>query len=422
MAVCQDLAVSDDLVPVLRAYQPGDLPAVQRMWREVGWIDDSDGEAEGLETFLGVGHAEVAEVDGEAECLAHWVEGSLRHVDTDLPLCAVTAVTTSLVGRQGGLASRLTARAVAAGAEAGAAVAALGMFDQGFYDRLGFGSGPYEHKLTVDPARLDVPVPYRRPLRLTADDADEVHAALAGRVRSHGGIVLDPPPLMAAEMAWTEHLVALGYRDDDGVLTHCLVGSLHDDHGPLVVDVLAYRTTQQLLELLRALQALADQVNTVTLLEPPELQLIDLVRQPLRERRRGRDQPVHGFRLESIPWWQARIVDLDRCMAALRAIGPPVRCNLSLHDPVADHLDGDGWSGLSGELTLTVDDPSSVVPGHTAGLPVLRASVGALSRWWLGVGSASQLAATDALEAPPELLDALDRAVRLPRPVAGWDY
>lgn len=407
--------------PVVRPYRADDLPAVQRIWREVGWIDDSDGQAAAVGTFFGTGRAEVAELDGSPECAAHWCEGTLRHLDDDLPLCAVTAVLTSLVGRKGGLASSLTARAVAAGAQAGAAVAALGMFDQGFYDRLGFGTGPYEHRLTVDPGRLAVPVAYRRPVRLTADDADDIHAALAGRARAHGGVVLHPPALIAAEMALTEGVVALGYRDDAGTLTHCLLGSMKDDHGPLVVNALAYRNVHQLLELLRLLQELADQVATITLTEPPELQLTDLVRQPLRERNRGRGHLTHGFRLDAVPWWQARILDLERCIGVLRAGGPPVRCNLALHDPVGDHLDG-GWAGISGEYTLTIDAPSSVAPGATGGLPFLTASVGALTRWWLGVGSASRLAATDAFEAPPELLDALDRAIRLPHPLAGWDY
>ena len=409
--------------PIVRAYRPDDLPAVQRIWREVGWIDDSDDQAAALGTFFEVGRAEVADLDGGPECAVHWSDATLRHLDDDLPLGAVTAVTTSLIGRKAGLASQLTARALAAGAQAGAAVASLGMFEQGFYDRLGFGSGPYEHRLTVDPGRLSVPVPYRRPVRLTAEDAAEVQAAMAGRARAHGGVVLHEPALVTAEMAWTENLVALGYRDDGGTLTHCLLGSMKDEYGPLVVDLLAYRDGHDLLELLRLLQELADQVTTVTLVEPPELQLTDLVRQPLRERRRGRDQPVHGFRLEAVPWWQARILDLERCIGVLRATGPAVRCNLALHDPVADHLPTDaGWWGLSGEYTLTIDDPSSVVPGATAGLPVLTASVGAFSRWWLGVGPASRLAATDAFEAPPELLAALDRALRLPTPRAGWDY
>ena len=38
----------------------------------------------------------------------------------------------------------------------GALVAGLGMFDQGYYDKLGFGSGAYSHRVAFDPARLSV--------------------------------------------------------------------------------------------------------------------------------------------------------------------------------------------------------------------------------------------------------------------------
>jgi hypothetical protein len=406
--------------PVLRAYRPDDLPGVLRVQREVGWIDDSDEKADAVGWIIDAGFAEVGEVAGEVECVVHRSTGTLRHQDTDLTLCAVTAVVTSLVGRKLGLASRLTARAVAGAAEDGAAVAALGMFEQGFYDRVGFGSGPYEHRLTIDPARLDVPVPYRSPERLTAEHAEEIHAALAARARAHGGIVLDQPDLVRADLALTEHLRGLGYRDDTGTLTHCLVASLPDEHGPLTVRALAYQDAHQLLELLRLLQELADQLASVRIIEPPEVQLTDLVRQPLGALDHA-GTGLHGAKLEAFPWWQARIVDLPACVGALRGVGDPVRCNLVLHDPAADLLDGP-WRGIGGTYTLTVDDPSSIEPGPTDGLPTLTASVGALTRWWLGVASATRLSAGDALDGPPDLLAALDQAVRLPTPFPGWDF
>ncbi|HAS10693.1 MAG TPA: hypothetical protein DCS55_09295, partial [Acidimicrobiaceae bacterium] len=91
-----------------RAYEEErDLAAVTRMWREVGWIDDSDGQAEALRRFLDRGTALLADVHGEAECMVHRTAGSIRYVDTDLPLCAISGVTTSHVGRRQGLASAL---------------------------------------------------------------------------------------------------------------------------------------------------------------------------------------------------------------------------------------------------------------------------------------------------------------------------
>ncbi|MEE2992431.1 MAG: hypothetical protein VX603_04565 [Gemmatimonadota bacterium] len=40
----------------------------------------------------------------------------------------------------------------------GAEICVLSMFEQGFYDRLGFGTGPYEHKVRFDPAELMIDV------------------------------------------------------------------------------------------------------------------------------------------------------------------------------------------------------------------------------------------------------------------------
>ena len=48
---------------------------------------------------------------------------------------------------------------------------------------------------------------------------------------------------------------------------------------------------------------------------------------------------------------------------------------------------------------------------------MLRASIGALSRLWFGVRPATGLAVTDDLAGPPELLEALDRALVLPPPL-----
>jgi hypothetical protein len=48
--------------------------------------------------------------------------------------------------------------------------------------------------------------------------------------------------------------------------------------------------------------------------------------------------------------------------------------------------------------------------------------VNAFTRLWFGVRPASGLALSDELNAPPELLDALDRTLLLPQPLPDWDY
>jgi len=67
--------------------------------------------------------------------------GSLRYLEQDLPFCAVCGVTTGYAGQKQGLAGKLTAELIALDVAEGALVAGLCMFEQGYYDRLGFGTG-----------------------------------------------------------------------------------------------------------------------------------------------------------------------------------------------------------------------------------------------------------------------------------------
>ncbi len=60
--------------------------------------------------------------------------------------------------------------------------------------------------------------------------------------------------------------------------------------------------------------------------------------------------------------------------------------------------------------------------GRSGSLPVLKASVGAFTRLWLGVRPATGLAITDVLSGPLDLLEQLDEALRLPTPVNDWDF
>ena len=396
-----------------------DLGAVTRIWREVGWIDSSDGHAAALETFLSVGHADVALMDGAAECSVHRTEGSMRYEHSDLVLCAITAVTTSRIARKQGFASRLTARALADAAGEGAEVAALGMFEQGFYDRLGFGTGSYEHEVTFDPASLTVDVPYRAPVRLTTSDSADIHRAMVGRLRSHGSVVLDPSACVEANLGWIEEPFGLGYRQGDR-LTHFVFGSAKGEHGPYRISWIGYEDPGQLLELLRLLRELSDQVASVKLPEPPELQLQDLIAQPFRQQLRS-SRSDHETSTDAVAWLQLRMLDVDACVAKRNWPGPPVEFNLTLTDPLADRLDGP-WRGVGGEYAVATASPSRAERGHRSGLPTLTATVNAFSRLWFGVRPASSLQHTDSLSGPPELLARLDDALRLPPPHPGWDF
>ena len=397
-----------------------DLASVARMWREIGWIEGSDEHTAALRTFLANGDGLVVDVDGEAECLVQRASGTIRHGSTDLPLCVVAAVTTSHVGRRQGLATAMLVEALRSAASGGAAVASLGIFEQGYYDRFGFGSSTYEHRLSFDPASLLVPPPERPPVRIGPGDLQELHALLVRRHRGHGSVVVDAPRWFEPEWAWFDKPFGLGFRADDGRLTHALVGSMGGEHGPDQISMMGYEEPHQLLELLGLLRTLGDQVNRVTINdEPSGIQLQDLVREPIRQRRVARLGGGSGALHEGVANQQDRILDLAACIGAVRLRTPPVRFGLRLRDPIAALGD---WPGVGGEHTVHLDRSSSVSAGLDPTLPVLDASVGAFTRLWLGVRPATGLAVTDDLSGPAELLDALDEAFRSPPPRAGWIY
>lgn len=398
-----------------------DAAAVQRIWREVGWVDAERSAL--VARKFDCGHAVVFRIDGEAECAVHTTPGTMRHGREDLELAAVTAVTTSRVARKLGAAGRLTARSLAARAVAGAEVSALGMFEQGFYDRVGFGSGSYEHRFVFDPATLTVDRPFRPPQRLVAGDWAKVHACMLRRRRGHGGCNLTPPEIAECELGWTDDAFGLGYHDAaDGGLSHFIWGEAPGEHGPYEITWLAYETVDQLFELLALIRSLGDQVSSIAMTEPQDIQLQDLLKQPFRHRRNSAGGKFANHH-ETLAFWQLRILDLGKCLAKTRLPGPDLHFNLALTDPVVEHLDGaNEWPGAGGDFVVTLGEASHAEPGSTRSLPTLRASVGPFSRLWFGVRSASVLAATTDLTGDAGLLDALEEKVRLPVPRLGWDF
>ncbi|MEM8618393.1 MAG: GNAT family N-acetyltransferase [Actinomycetota bacterium] len=401
-----------------------DADAVARIWREVRWIDDQETHRAALRRFLDGAPVEVGRVDGSAECAVARTMGEYDLDTTRVSLCAITGVTTSHIGRKLGLASTLTARALRAGAEDGAAISALGMFEQGFYDRFGFGTGAYAYETVFDPSSLRLDhVPYRRPERLGEDDLDEMYRATIGRRQHHGAVRLHSAEQFAAEWGFTDDRVALGYRGPDGAVSHFLIGSLKDEYGPFRVRCLIARDDAQLLDLLRLLRELADQFHAVKMAEPAGVQLQALLDQPMRQRSRTKDAAA-ATSADAIAWWQARILDVEACAAGVCWPGDPVEFVVDIDDPIGQFLDPtDGWSGVSGRYRVRVADRSSIEPvGDTAdteGTMTMYAGVGAWTRLWLGINSASTLALGDELRASPELLGALDHAIRLPRAEPG---
>jgi len=204
----------------IREYNPDkDRDAVCRIWLECGWIEK--GKEELFDLFFDSQSGWVAEANDSPECFVSSLDGDIRYLEEDLPLSVVSAVTTGRVARKMGLATRLTAYVVARQALNGAAVSTLGIFDQGYYNNLGFGNGCYEHIVSFQPSQLKIDVKPRVPRRLTIEDAEAVHQSRLGRLRGHGSCNIYPSSLTNVEMNQGSNAFGLGYFDDSsGELTH----------------------------------------------------------------------------------------------------------------------------------------------------------------------------------------------------------
>ena len=395
--------------------------AADRIRGEVGWLEP--GREEAWERYTLCGRARVVEVDGSAECLASSAPGTIRYLERELPFACVTAVMTSRVARKQGLAQAATARLIAEDAAAGALVAGLGIFEQGFYDRLGFGTSAYHHSVSFDPAHLKVRGRPRPPQRVTVEDFEAAHAARLARRRSHGSCNLTPPEVTWFEMGH-ESGFGLGYFDGPhGEPSHYLWCSAQGEHGPYSVRWSVFRSPEQFVELMGVLRVLGDQVRLVRLQEPPGIQLQDVLTHPLRDRI-ARQGSRFEAGVRSGAYYQFRVLDVPGCLAGTSLPGSEVvRFSLELADPVEGFLPPESpWRGVAGQYVVTLGPSSGAERGHEAALPTLTATVGAFTRLWLGVRPATGLSFTDELSGPPELLARLDEVLRLPPPVPDWDF
>ncbi|MFK7915358.1 MAG: GNAT family N-acetyltransferase [Pseudomonadales bacterium] len=408
--------------PVIRPFEyERDLSAVQRIWREVGWVSE-DEDAKQLEHWLQAGTTLIATLNGDAECAVQIATGTMRLQHTDLALAAVTAVTTSRVARGLALAQRLTALQLVAAAQQGAAVSALGMFDQGFYDKLGFATGSYEHELQIDPGTLSVSVPTTRPRRLGTEDFAAMHAAMCQRRCLHGAVVIEDPRLYRAELAWDDNGFGLGY-DTDGVLSHFIWLAYDDaEHGPYQLRWLCYQDDAQLLDLLGLLKSLADQVYSVSITEPVELQLQTLLQRPLRQRHTTEGSDHQGGH-RVVAWWQFRVLDVPACVGAI-ASTQTLELGIEVSDPLAERLpETASWHGVAGRYRVSLGPQSRAIQDAPLDdLPLLKIGVGALTRLLWGIMPATSLQLMGELSGPPELLQQLDTALLMPRASVGWEF
>ena len=405
-----------------REYTSEDQVHAIRIQREVGWIEDD--KTAGLEEFIKCSRTRMADINHSPECMGISAPGTLAHLGKELPLSAVLSITTGYAGRKRGLAGRMTAELMALDRAEGAAVAMLGVFDHGYYDRLGFGAGSPDTWLGLDPASLNVDIPARAPVRLGTDDYREIHEARLTRMRLHGSVNLTSSGLTRGEMLWEQKSPAgLGYRDGSGTLTHHLwLGSCKGEHGPYWLAWMSYSDYSQLMELLGLVRSLGDQVHLLRMKQPAGFPLVSLLSKPLK-RLRTSEGSRYAASVRSVCYWQLRILDLQRCMEATSIPWGEAAFNLTLSDPVEGFLDEDaGWKGEAGEWTVRLGAVSSAARGHSSGLPLMRASVNAFSRLWIGSASPRALAAFGEISAPEDLLDRLQKMLLLPQPFPDWDF
>ncbi len=355
--------------------------------------------------------------------LAH--SGTFRHAahSQDIPFCAISAVTVALHGRKLGFAGTLTAELLARGAERGEAFAGLGMFEQGFYDRLGFANYPYTRIAEFRPSELMLSGFFSSdPVRLGKESWQDIHQSRINRLRYHGSVNL-PPVITRADMEINKKTFAIGFRNKNGEMTHhYVVRSVKGEHGPMSVIWMAFQTPGQFKDILLSIKSFGDQIDIVSLQEPPGIQFQSLLRKPISTNRQSTGSAGHKVGIRTGSWSQGRILDLRKCIDGMNCVGKECSFNLILTDPVEKYLDSSfEWKGCGGEYTIRFSSESNAELGITEGLPVMKCSVNTFSKLWTGTAKPSMLPYTDKITAPSSLLEELDKTLNLPEPSFDWD-
>ncbi len=392
-------------------------------WKDAGWLEKGkeDTAAEIFKASTGL----VGTVDDSVLALVLSNTGDLHHVlhEATLPFCSVSGVTVAFQGRKEGFGAALTAELLAIAAGKGAVCAGLGMFEQGYYDRVGFSNMPYWRNFYLRPSEIDLDGSMSsRPVRLEKEQWSEIHRSRTRRFRCHGSVNLEPVNTMDT-MLLAPGAFVMGFRDPSGELTHhiCFT-SCKGENGPLHTGWLAYRNRHQFHDLMLLLRSMGDQIDLIQLMEPPGIQLQSIVKKPLAQRRRSFQDPLKRVDIRTLAWTQCRILDLKGAIDGMRCPGEPCSFSLTLHDPVEGFLDGSmAWRGCSGEYTVHLSENSFVETGHTGGSPLMRCSLNTFTKMWNGTARPAMLPFTDRVEASEELLMDLERALFMPEPSFDWD-
>ncbi|MCF7912884.1 MAG: GNAT family N-acetyltransferase [Candidatus Cloacimonetes bacterium] len=404
---------------IIRDYSDNDFQAITRIWNECGWLEEKMDST--VKEIIGDSRIKVAEIDGAVEASAMATDARMQYRDNVINANVINAVTVSLVARKSGLARKALTSLLADEAERGIPLSVLGMFEQGFYNKLGYGTGNYFRQLHVDPAELNIPVKCRIPTRLTIEDFRAIHQNRLNRVKLHGRFDMLSPIATKSEMEFCKKSFGLGYYNKAGRLTHHLwIDPSSQEHGPYYIMWYAYETNEQLLELLALLQSFNNQVREVSITEPADIQLLDFMKRPIHSKAITKGDKYQNY-LNSYAYWQLRILDPIACLQKTSLASQTMELNVLLSDPIEQYLPEDSnWRGCSGEYYLRLGETCEMAKGFRDNLPVLQASINAFSRMWLGLKPASGLAISDDLKAEQSLLKKLDQAFCLPDPQPDW--
>ena len=404
-----------------RPYKKSDLKHVERIWSECGWISGKKEEKESLKIFLNGGDPYVYETNKNVECFVQTNPAEFNYNETTLPHCAVCAVTASRVIRRQGIAKKLLAEALSTEAAKGFVTSGLGIFEQGFYDLLGYGTTWYEHWIDVDPVWFNVPVKHREPVRLSKDDIKDIIKNRNSRTKIHGAITIPKEDFTLSEMVYDGNY-GLGYRDNKGRLTHHFWFRAQGESGPYRIKWFAYETFEQFLELLALVQSFGDQVRKIIMREPSWIQIQDYIKKPF-QLMEITSKGKYECKTTAVAYHQLRILDLYKAIEAVKYKDNVLEFNLKISDPIEDLVpENSKWKGCGGEFTVSLSSHSTLVKGYQEGLPVLESDIASFSRLWAGVLDVEALALSGKLKAPNELIQKLSLAFPRKYGSPDWDY
>lgn len=392
-------------------------------WKDAGWFEKGQEKAAG--EFIDSGSALVGIHQGRAVALATSGRGTFKHFlfNDELQFCSINSVNVAFHGRKKGFAALLTAELLAQAAENGVACAGLGMFEQGFYDRLGFANMPYWKSVYLRPSEISLQGrTVSDPVRLNGDDWEEVHNSRTKRLRGHGSINLEPSSTRAA-FDFSPGCFVLGFRNEREELTHhVFFEKIRNEHGPVFTGWLCFRNSEQFRDLLLLIKNMGDQIDLIRISEPGGIQIQSLLNRPLASGRRTLNSGAKRVETRALSWTQCRILNLDKCIQGLVCPGGKCSFNLRLTDPVNSFLDKSfSWRGTGGDYAVKLSDSSDMAKGFIKGLPLLECSVNAFTKLWNGTTRATMLPYTEKISAPAELLEKIDESLFMPEPAYDWE-